>query len=75
MAAAQDAVYPFMYMADRTGDMKYVEAAKAVFDWHERNMYCDDGSVYNDANAEWRCVTVFESIAHVRSAGAPCVTA
>ena len=59
----QDAVYPFMYMADRTGDMKYVEAAKAVFDWHERNMYCDDGSVYNDANAEWRYITVFESIA------------
>ena len=24
-----DAVYPFMYMADRTGDRKYVEAAKA----------------------------------------------
>ena len=47
----QDAVYPFMYMADRTGDMKYVEAAKAVFDWHERNMYCDDGSVMESRTA------------------------
>ena len=58
-----DAVYPFMYMADRTGDMKYVEAAKAVFDWHDINMVCDDGSAYNDPNASWNGITVFATIA------------
>lgn len=58
-----DAVYPFMYMADRTGDMKYVEAAKAVFDWHENNMMCDDGSAYNDPNAAWNGITVFATTA------------
>lgn len=58
-----DAVYPFMYMAERTGEVKYVYAAKAVFDWHDRNMMCDDGSAYNDPNSEWNGITVFATIA------------
>ena len=58
-----DAVYPLMYMAERTGERKYVDAAKAVFDWHDRNMMCDDGSAYNDPNSEWNGITVFATIA------------
>lgn len=58
-----DAVYPLMYMAERTGDKKYLEAAKAVTEWHTRNLLCDDGSAYNDSNAEWRGITVFAAIA------------
>lgn len=57
-----DAVYPFMYMADRTGDTAYLEAAKAVIDWHERNMTCDDGSAYNDPNSDWNFTTAFGTI-------------
>ena len=52
-----------MYMAERTGERKYVDAAKAVFDWHDRNMMCDDGSAYNDPNSEWNGITVFATIA------------
>ena len=58
-----DAVYPFMYMADRTGERKYVEAAKAVVDWHERSMLADDDSAYNDTHAAWNGITVFAATA------------
>lgn len=53
-----DAVYPLLYMADATGEMKYKEAALRLFDWGE-NMVCDDGSFYNDAQSEWNGITVF----------------
>ena len=57
-----DAIYPFMYMADRTGDDKYVKAAVAVFDWTEANTLCDDGSMWNDPNAAWSMTTVFATV-------------
>ena len=59
----QDAVYPLLYVARRTGENRYIEAAKAVFDWHDRNMTCDDGGVYNDAMSDWRYITVFAAVA------------
>ena len=58
-----DAVYPFLYLADRTGDPRYVRAAEAVVSWHERHMTCDDGGVYNDPNSDWRGITVFAATA------------
>ena len=57
-----DAIYPMMYMADRTGDSKYLIAAKKLFDWGE-NMLCDDGSMYNDAQSTWNGITVFYTVA------------
>lgn len=33
-----DAVYPFTLMYDKTGDKKYLEAAKMVIDWSEHNV-------------------------------------
>ena len=36
-----DAIYPMMAVADRTGDDKYLTAAKKLFQWGE-NMLCDD---------------------------------
>ncbi len=33
-----DAVYPFMHMANRTGDKKYLEAAILVMDWAQNNV-------------------------------------
>ncbi|MEM6377853.1 MAG: hypothetical protein AAF705_06555, partial [Bacteroidota bacterium] len=37
-----DAVYPFMYMADKTGEQKYLDGAIAVMDWSE-NVSMPDG--------------------------------
>ena len=56
-----DAVYPFMVMAKRMGDAKYLEAAKAVFEWGE-NLVCDDGVVLNDAQNPWKGITVFAAV-------------
>lgn len=56
-----DAVYSLMCLADRTGEEKYLTAAKELFAW-QANMLCDDGSVYNDANSQWNGITVFAFI-------------
>jgi len=57
-----DAVYPMMYLANKTGEAKYMDAARKLFAWH-KNLLCDDGSVYNDANSVWRGITVFSATA------------
>ena len=57
-----DAVYPLVYMYKATREEKYLDAAKAVFDWGE-NMLCDDGAVFNDSQNEWKGITVFAAIA------------
>ena len=57
-----DAVYPLLTMADRTGDEKYLSAAKRLFRWGD-NVRNADGSIRNDVDAEWRGVTVFYAIA------------
>lgn len=56
-----DAVYPMMFMAEKTGDEKYLECAKKLFHWSE-NMAREDGSYYNDTNSDWRGITVFAVI-------------
>lgn len=53
-----DAVYAMMALADRTGEEKYLTAARELFAWHE-NLICDDGSAYNDGNSDWCPITVF----------------
>ncbi len=57
-----DAVYPLMCVADRTGDVRYLTAAKKLFKWGE-NMLCDDGSLYNDGHSAWNGITVFNAVA------------
>ena len=57
-----DAVYPLMCVADRTGDGRYLAAAKKLFTWGE-NMLCDDGSLYNDGHSAWNGITVFNAVA------------
>ena len=59
---ASDAVYPLMVMAKRTGDKKYLDAAKAVFEFGE-NFVCDDGAVLNDGQSTWKAITVFNTVA------------
>ena len=39
-----DAIYPFMYMADETGNMEYLEGAKSLFEWAEKTVSREDGS-------------------------------
>ncbi|RED47794.1 hypothetical protein [Seonamhaeicola aphaedonensis] len=59
-----DAVYPFLYMADKTGDEKYVEGAKLVMLWAENNVSQEDGSWTVITNPKsWKGITVFGAIA------------
>jgi hypothetical protein len=57
-----DTVYPFLRLARTTGDPRFLEAARLVFDWME-NVSRDDGSWVNDPSSDWRGTTVFAVIA------------
>ena len=56
-----DAIYPLLFMADKTKDDTYLESAKRLFQWAE-NMVRPDGSYINDTNSDWKGITVFSSI-------------
>lgn len=55
-----DLIYPLMYLADNTGEEKYLEAARRLFDWSE-SLVTDDGGLYNDAQSPWQGITVFSA--------------
>lgn len=58
-----DAVYPFLYMADTTGERKYIDAAIDVMKWSE-NVSMPDGSWTVIPNPKsWKGITVFGAIA------------
>lgn len=58
-----DVVYPFMYMADKTGEQRYLDAAVSVMDW-SKNVSLPDGSWTVIPNPKsWRGITVFGAIA------------
>jgi hypothetical protein len=60
---ANDAIYPFMYMADATGEQKYLNAAIKLMEWSV-NVDGPDGSWTNDIDPKsWNGITVFGSIA------------
>ncbi len=56
-----ETVYPLLAMADLSGETKYAEAARKLFQWASC-MLCDDGSLYNDAQSAWNGTTVFSAI-------------
>jgi hypothetical protein len=59
-----DAVYPFLYMADTTGDKKYIEGAKLVMTWAENNVSQDNGAWTVIRNPKsWKGITIFGAIA------------
>ncbi len=58
-----DAVYPFVVQWDRTGDGKYLKAARKAIAWCEANMLCADGSYQNDYMTPWNFITVFSQMA------------
>ncbi|MEM0995381.1 MAG: hypothetical protein AAGI49_20275, partial [Bacteroidota bacterium] len=58
-----DAVYPFLYMADKTDDQCYLEAGIKVFEWGE-NVTMPDGSWTVVADPKtWKGITIFGAIA------------
>lgn len=58
-----DAVLPLMYLADKTGNDKYLSAAKRLMAWME-NIHRPDGSWMNDVHvSDWNGTTVFAAIA------------
>lgn len=59
-----DAVYPFLYMADKTGDQKYIEGAKLVMTWAENNVSQENGAWTVIKNPKsWKGITIFGAIA------------
>lgn len=56
-----DAVYPFTLMYDKTGDKKYLEAAKMVIDWSEHNVRRKNGGYYNDKCNGWLGISAFSA--------------
>lgn len=59
-----DAVYPFLFMADKTGHQKYLEGARSVMLWAENNVSQEEGSWTVVKNPKsWKGITVFGAIA------------
>jgi len=58
-----DTIYPFLHMAHRTGDSRYVDASVLLFRWIENNVSQPDGSWLNEPKDSWKGTTVFSVIA------------
>ncbi len=57
-----DAIYPFMYRAQISGDERYLEAARSLFRWSSKVSF-SDGAWENDVViSRWRGITVFGTI-------------
>ena len=56
-----EAAYPLLHLAHTTGEKRYLDAALSLFRWGQ-NMVCEDGSVLNDGQSEWRGITVFSAV-------------
>ena len=61
-----DAIYPLLYLADATGEEKYLSAARKLYGFMSY-MICDDGSLYNDSQSDWNGITVFSAIGMVHA--------
>lgn len=53
-----DAILPMMYMAKRTGDVKYLNSARGLFAWSD-NMFREGHYYVNDYENDWTGITVF----------------
>lgn len=56
-----NAIYPFMFEAARTGDKKYLDMAKVLFVQQTEN-FCSNGSMVNGRNSSWNGITVFSAL-------------
>ena len=60
---AGDAVYPFVRMWRKTGESRWLDAARDVVDWTERNFTREGGCYVNDLQSSWLYTGVFSQIA------------
>lgn len=59
-----DTIYPFLHMARRTNDHRYLDAAMLLYRWMDRRVSQPDGSWLNEPVAgSWKGTTVFSTIA------------
>ncbi|NCD72149.1 hypothetical protein [Mucilaginibacter agri] len=59
-----DTIFPFFYLANKTGDSKFTDAAYLLYDWIERRVSRPDGSWLNETyEKSWKGTTVFAAIA------------
>jgi hypothetical protein len=59
-----DTLYPFLHMASRTKDSRYLDASVLLFRWMERRVSQPDGSWLNEpVKDSWKGTTVFSTIA------------
>lgn len=61
-----ETVYPLLAMADFSGETKYLDAARKLFQWSP-SLLCDDGSLYNDSQSVWNGTTVFSVLSLVKA--------
>ncbi|HVW58843.1 MAG TPA: hypothetical protein VHC48_02370, partial [Puia sp.] len=55
-----DAMFPMLYLYDKTRDEKYLRSALMLYDWMENNVSLPDGSWVNEVSvSDWKGTTVF----------------
>jgi hypothetical protein len=60
-----DSIFPLLWMAKHTGDHKYVEAARLVYEWEQNNCWHEElGCWFNNPNMpdSWKGITVFAAM-------------
>jgi hypothetical protein len=65
LGRSADSIFPLLWMAKHTGDNKYVDAAKMVYDWEQNNCWHDElGCWFNNPNMpeSWKGITVFAAM-------------
>jgi hypothetical protein len=59
-----ETVYPFLYLADKNKDSRFLDASIQLIDWAENNVIFPDGSWVNEVSiSDWRGITVNAVIA------------
>ena len=65
LGRSADSIFPLLWMAKHTGEQKYVEAAKLVYDWEQNNCWSEElGCWFNNPNmpGSWKGITVFAAM-------------
>lgn len=58
-----DMVWPMTWLWQRTGEEKYLDAARDAVAWGDKHLQQPDGSYKNDYKSNWRGITEFSQIA------------
>jgi hypothetical protein len=59
-----DTLYPFLYLADKNKDTRYLDGAIRLYQWMEKHVSQSDGSWLNEpVKDSWKGTTVFSIIA------------